>query len=48
MAFEVCHCFQVPNQQRRRDQGPIDDELKKAKQKLVEHLTLARKELIDK
>lgn len=40
--------FRYPTSAGRRDQGPIDDELKKAKQKLVEHLTLARKELIDK
>jgi len=31
----------------RRDQGPAADELKAAKQKLVEHLALARKELLD-
>jgi hypothetical protein len=29
-----------------RDQGPAEDELKAAKQKLVEHLALARAELI--
>ena len=40
--------FRYPTSAGRRDQGPIDDELKKAKQKLVEHLMLARKELIDK
>ena len=38
--------FRYPTGTGRRDQGPTDGELKAAKQKLVEHLALARKELI--
>jgi len=37
--------FRYPTSTGRRDQGPTDDELRKAKQKLAEHLALARKEL---
>ena len=38
--------FRDPTSAGRRDQGPAEDELKAAKQKLVEHLALARRELI--
>jgi hypothetical protein len=38
--------FRYPTSTGRRDHGPTETELKAAKQKLVEHLALARKELI--
>ncbi|HEX7842374.1 MAG TPA: HEPN domain-containing protein [Kofleriaceae bacterium] len=37
--------YRYPTSTGRRDRGPTEDELKKAKQKLAEHLALARKEL---
>lgn len=38
--------FRYPTSSGRRDQGPTDEELRDAKQKLVQHLALARAELI--
>lgn len=38
--------YRYPTSTGRRDRGPAEDELKSAKQKLAEHLTLARKELL--
>jgi HEPN domain-containing protein len=38
--------YRYPTSSGRRDHGPTDDELRRSKQKLAEHLTLARRELL--
>jgi HEPN domain-containing protein len=38
--------FRYPTSSGRRDRGPTDDELRRAKAKLAEHLALARRELL--
>ncbi len=38
--------FRYPTSSGRRDRGPTDDELRRGKERLVEHLALARRELL--